>query len=127
MVSKNVAKKKTHEMVKQELLNSLKENDEAEDPGLNEVANETNGPGETIFRINQYEEIIKSHNKRVIGYVAKQGQILKKFREVEDFIQNVRKIKFTIYYKITKYPSSKKSTLPSSHFGNNFKAINTVC
>ena len=34
-----MVKKKTYETVRQELLNSLKENDEVEEPGLNEIAN----------------------------------------------------------------------------------------
>lgn len=44
MVSKNITKKKTYETVKQELLNSLKENDNAEELELNETANKTNYP-----------------------------------------------------------------------------------
>ena len=111
------------------VLNSLKENDEEEEPGLNE----TNDPGETIIIINQYEEIIKSHNKRVTGCLSKQGEIRKEFREAEDFTQNVGEKKLTIYYKIgmhkffNKYPFLKNSTLLSNYIRNNFKAIKTVC
>ena len=37
-------KRKTHETVKQELLNSLKEIKDANKPGLSEIANETKKP-----------------------------------------------------------------------------------
>ena len=35
-----------------------------------------------------------------IGYVAKQGQMLKKLRDTKDFIENVGKSKSTACFKI---------------------------
>lgn len=111
----------------------MKKNNESEESGFNKVAKKVNDPGEVIIIINQYDEIIKSHNERVIGYEAKEGQLLKKSREVEDFIQNVRQNKLIIFYKIEmhkflkKYPSLKNSTLPQSCLRNNFKTIKVVC
>ena len=52
----------------------MRENDKVEDSGLN-IANVID-PGEAKTIISRYEEIIKTQNKRVIGYVAKQGEIL---------------------------------------------------
>ena len=63
MVSKCIPKKKTHKIMKQELLKSLKEHDNIEQPGLNEINKETNDPREAITIIDQSEEIIKSNNK----------------------------------------------------------------
>ena len=63
MVSKSVTKK-THEIIKRELLNSLQENDDVEEQGLNERANNVNNSQEGIRIINRYEDIIKTHNKK---------------------------------------------------------------
>ena len=52
--------------VKARIIELFEKNDEAGQPGFNEVANRTNDPREVIIIINQYDEIIKSHNKWVI-------------------------------------------------------------
>ena len=56
--SKNHAMKKTHEKMKEELLNSLKYNDEAEETKIN-IAHVID-PKEGMELINIYEGIIKS-------------------------------------------------------------------
>ena len=48
MVSKSITKKKTHKTVSQQLLDSLKENDDVEEPELNKRTKETNDPQEII-------------------------------------------------------------------------------
>ena len=50
MVSKSVTKKKTNETIKQEFLNSLLENDDVGEQGLNETANNVNNSQEAILR-----------------------------------------------------------------------------
>ena len=69
----------------------------------------------------------------MIAFVAKQGQMLKKFRNTEYFIKNIGLSRLSIYFKIwlykvlKKFPALKKSTL-SSHYGrNNLKLIKNVC
>lgn len=42
----------------------------------NEIANNGSKSQEAILTINRYEEIIKIQNKRTIGYISKQGQLL---------------------------------------------------
>ena len=66
MVSKSKIKKKTNQSVKRELLKSLKENDDAEEQGLNETVNNVNNSQEAIIIINSYEDIIKTQNKKAI-------------------------------------------------------------
>ena len=56
MVSKSKTKKKTNESIKRKLLNSLKENDDVEEQGLNETANNVNKPQEAIVIICRYKE-----------------------------------------------------------------------
>ena len=77
--------------------------------------------------IRRYEDIIKTQNKKAIGYIAKQGEILKNFKDTQNFFDNVGQSKSTIYFKISlykflkKYPLLKTSTLQSIYFKNNFK------
>ena len=66
MVSKSKIKKKTNQSVKQELLKSLKENDDVEEQGLNETVKNVNNSQEAIIIINSYEDIIKTQNKKAI-------------------------------------------------------------
>lgn len=54
IVLKNLLRKKTKETVKQELLNSLMENNEMEEPGLGETANATKDIAEAIKIIQRY-------------------------------------------------------------------------
>ena len=91
MVAKTISKKKKHETVNNELMTSMRENDAEQDPGLN-IANVID-TGEAIIIISCYEELIKTQNKRVIRYVAKQGHIMKKFRDRRMFhLKNVENV-----------------------------------
>ena len=53
--------------------------------------------------------------------------MLKKFKDTEGFVENVRLSRSTIYFKIgpykflKKYPALKNSSLSSHYFRNNFK------
>ena len=71
MVSKRTAKKKINENIKQELLNSLQENDGVDEVGLNETANNVNNSQEAIIIIHLYDDIVKTQNKKAIGYIGK--------------------------------------------------------
>ena len=71
MVSKSITKKKTNEIIKRELLNSLQDNDDIEEQGLNETANLQ----EALRIINRYVDIIKTQNKKAIEYIGKQGEL----------------------------------------------------
>ena len=116
MISNNITKKKTKEEVKDELLNSLKVNDEVKETEIN-IADVID-PEEAVGLTNRYEEIIKTQHKRVITYIAKQGEILIKFKDVENVFVNVEQGSPTLYYKISLYklfkkrPKLKNSRLP---------------
>ena len=66
-------------------------------------------PGEAFTFINNSEKIAKTQNKKTIGCVAKQGQILKKIRDREDFIKKVRLSRSSIF-KIGLYKFFFKKT-----------------
>ena len=80
MVSKKIVQKKTNESTKRELPNSLQENDNVEEQGINEIVNNVNNSQEAILIIYRYEKQ---------GKYGKQGQILKKFKNTENFFDNV--------------------------------------
>lgn len=89
MVAKTTRKKKTSDTVKQELLNSIKKDDNLEEPDINATADTIKDPLEAIRLIQSYEEIMKTQTKRTIEYLGKQRQLLKKLRETRQFIENV--------------------------------------
>ena len=122
MVSKSITKKKTNEIVKRELLNSIQENDDVKEQGLNETVSSFNNSQEAVLIIHHYKDIIKTENKKAIGYIGKQGKLFKKFKDTEHFYIKILLDKF-----LKKYPSLKKSIQQQSYFKNYFKAIKIVC
>lgn len=85
MAVKIIIKEKLHKTVKQELLKSLRENDTVEEPGF--IITNVNNPGEPMTIINHYHEIIKTQSKKA-RYLAIQGQMLTKFKDMEEFTEN---------------------------------------
>ena len=71
MMSKRMAKKKTDEIIKGELLNSLQENNDVEEQELNKAANNVNNSQEVIVIIHCYKDIIKTQIKKAIVYIGK--------------------------------------------------------
>ena len=76
IVAKIITSKKNPEIVKEELLNSLRESDPVKERGFN-IQNIIN-QWEAINIIKRCEEIIKT-----IGYERMQRQMLKKFKTME--------------------------------------------
>ena len=132
MLSKSITKNKTNEIIKRELLNLLQENDDVEEQGLIETINNVNSSQEAIRLINRYEDIIKTQNKKILGYIGKKVELLKKFKDTENFFDNAVQSRSTMYFKISlckflkKYPLLKKSAFQLSYFKNNFKTIKVV-
>ena len=80
----------TNESIKRELLKPLKENNDVEEIGLNQTPNNVNNSQEAIAIISRYEKIIKIENTTVIGYTGKQKELLKKFKDIKKFLDNIR-------------------------------------
>lgn len=89
MLSKSITKKKTNEIIERELLNSFQENDDVEQQGFNETANNVNKSQEALCIINPQKDVIKTPNKKVIGYIGDQEELLKKFKYTENVFENV--------------------------------------
>ena len=82
MVVKTITRKKNPEIVKEELLNSLRESDTVEEREFN--MQNIIDQREAIDIIERYEEIIKT-----IRYKAIQEQMLKKFKNMEGLITSI--------------------------------------
>ena len=108
MVSKRKTKKKTNKSIKRVLLNSLKENDDVKEQGLNETVKNAKNSQEAIVIILCYKEIIKTQNKKAIGYIGKQGKLFKKFKHTKNFFDKVGQSRSTIYFKISLHQFVKK-------------------
>ena len=96
MVSKSITKKEGNETIKRELLNSLQENADVEEQGLNETVNNVNNSQEAILTIYRYEGNIKTQDKKAVEYIGKQGQLLRKFKDTEHFFDKVGQSSSTI-------------------------------
>ena len=122
MVSISKTKKKTSKNIKLELLNLLKENDDVEEQELNETVNNVNNSQEAIVIIRYYGKSSKHKTKKAKGYIGKQGEFFKKFKDTGNVFDNVGKSMSTIYFKILlykflrKHPLLKTSILKSSYF-----------
>ena len=53
-----------------------------------------------IALVKKYEDLLKWANKKIINIVGKQGELLKKFKEDDNFFNCVRLSKSNIYFKI---------------------------
>ena len=67
------------------MLNLLQENDDDEEQRINKTANNVNNSQEAIVIIRHYKDIIKTQNKKAIGYIGKQGHFLKMLKNTEIF------------------------------------------
>ena len=127
-------KKKTLETAKKELLASILEGLEEEDY-LNICENVKNAKDlkDAISLVKKHEDLLKSSNKRIIDIVAKQGELLKRFNDSDEFFDGVGLSRSNIYFKIRlykflrKFPALRNATLTFSYFKNNFKIIKKVC
>ena len=49
----------------------------------------TRQPPMSLTLRKQYEDIIKTQNKKAIGYIGKQGELFKKFKDTKNFFDFV--------------------------------------
>ena len=78
---------------------------------LNKELEETQDAEEAAKIIKQYEDIVKTKNKGIINVEYHQGQVLKRFKEQENFAKLVSELGFhktTIIFKISVFKLCKK-------------------
>ena len=80
-----------------------------------------------IFLTRKYEDLLKGGNRKIINIVGKEGELLKRFKDSQYFLDCVGLSQTNIYFKISlykilcKFPVLQNSTLTSSYFQSNFK------
>ena len=80
----------------------------------------------------KYENLLKGTNKKIINIIGKQGELLKRFKEKDEFFNSVGLSKSNIYFKmrlfkfLCKFPVLKNSTLTPNYFRSNMKLIKKV-
>ena len=125
-------RKKTPEIIKKELQESILEASEEENAKLNEEVKNVKSLSEGISRVQKYENLLKGANKKIINIVGKQGEPLKRFKEEDEFFNSVGLSKSNIYFKmrlfkfLCKFPVLKNSTLTPNYFRSNMKLIKKV-
>ena len=101
--SRKVKKNKTPEIVKQELLASIAEHSDGEKDYLvlNEEVRNAKEPQDGTALVKKYEDLLKGTNKKIINIERKQGELLKRFRDDDEFFDRVSLSRSNIYFKIS--------------------------
>ena len=74
-----------------------------------------------ISLVKKYEDLLKSGNKKIINIVGKQGELLKRFKDSDEFFYSVGLSRSNTYFKIRlyeflcKFPALRNSILTSSY------------
>ena len=81
-------KKKTSETINKELLASLLENSDGEGDysELNEEVRSAKEPQDGIDLVKKNENLLKGASKKIINIVGKQGGLLKRFRDEDEYL-----------------------------------------
>ena len=92
--ARKVKKGKKLEMIKRELLTSLVEYSHGEEEylELNEEVRKgmrRSRKKDGIALVKKYENLLKGTNKKIINILGKQGKILKRFRDEDEFFDRV--------------------------------------
>ena len=88
-VARKTNEKKTPEMIKKELQSSILEIVEEEHLNLNEEVKNAKKVKDGISLVKKYENFLKRANKKIINIVGKQGELLKRFKQEDEFFNCV--------------------------------------
>ena len=117
------------ECEKKELQEWILEVSEEENANLNEEVKNAKSLNEGISLVQKYENLLKGANEKIINIVGKQGKILKRFKEEDEFCDCVGLNRSNICFKmrlfkfLCKFPVLKNSTLTPRYFKSNLKQI----
>ena len=88
----------------------------------------------SIALVKKYENILKGTKKKIIKIVGKQSELLKCFRDEDEFFDRIDLSRSNIYFKTSlykflhKFPLLKNSIpLLKNYFKSNGKLIEKVC
>ena len=82
-------RKKTPEIIKKEWQESILQVSEEENANLNEQVKNAKSLNEGISLIQKYENLLKGADKKAINILGKQGKLLKRFKEEDEFFDCV--------------------------------------
>ena len=88
-MARKTNEKKTPEMIKKELQSSILEVVEEEHLNLNEEVKNAKKVKDGISLVKKYENFLKRANKKIINIVGKQGELLKRFKQEDEFFNSV--------------------------------------
>ena len=88
-MARKTNEKKTPEMIKKELQSSILEIVEEEHLNLNEEVKNAKKVKDGISLVKKYENFLKRANKKIINIVGKQGELLKRFKQEDEFFNCV--------------------------------------
>ena len=116
-------------MIKKELQESILEVSEEENVNLNEEVKNPKSLNERISLVQKCENFLKGANKKIINIIEKQGKLLKRFKEEDEFFDCIGLSRSNIYFKmrlfkfLCRFSVLKNSTLTPSYFKSNLKQI----
>ena len=99
---------------------------------MNEEVRDSKEQQDGIDLVKEYEDLFRDANKEIINIVGKQGELLERFRDEDEFFDRVWLSRSNISFKISlykflrKFPLLKNWTLTSSYFKTNFEANKKV-
>ena len=136
--SKNTKKirRRSKEEIKQQLIDSILNNDIIETEELNEKADKVEKPDDATAIIRQYEDIIYTKKKNIIFIAYHQGESFKRLKDNEKFIKLVNEFKAhksTIIFEINieklidKHAILMKSSVTLGFLKNYYKDIKQIC
>ena len=129
-------KRLNEEKVKQQLIDSLVNNDTIETEELNKEAEKVQKPEDPADNIKQNVEILRTKRKGILSVTYHQGKVFSRFYEKEKFMKLVSKFKIhknTIICKINvfelvdKHPKLMRSSVALGFMKNYFKDIKGIC
>ena len=122
--------------MKQQLIDSLVNNDTIETEELNERAKKIDKPEDAANIMKEYEEILHTKRKGIITVAYHQGKMFSRFRKelkLMTLVSRFRIHKNTIVFKINvfklleKHPRLMKSSIYLSFLKKYFKDIKRIC
>ena len=128
-------KRLNEEEVKQQLLDSLINNDKTETEELNERAEKVDKPEDAANIIKEYEEILCTKRKGIITVAYHQGKVFSRFREKQKFMtlvrfgihKNTTVSKINVFKPINKHARLMTSSVTLSFLKNYLKDIRQIC
>ena len=93
---------------------------------LNEGVRKSKYPKEVAIVIKKHEELIKEQNQRITNIVSKQGELLKRFKELDEYFESVGLSQSNIHFKIRFYRALvmllvlRNLTLSSNYFKKDY-------